>query len=50
METLGTGTRLQPDNFYITEQGQLLALVDLQGPGPGGRKPLDLSDLVSKEF
>lgn len=50
VEELGPGTRLQPDNFYITDQGQLLALVDLQGPGPGGRKPLDLSDLVIKEF
>ena len=50
LEALGRGGRLQPDNFYINEQGQLIALVSVRDPSPGGRTPLDLSDLVIKEF
>lgn len=50
VEALGPGARLQPDNFYINGEGQLIALADLQQPAPGGRTPLDLSDLVIKEF
>lgn len=50
LEALGTGARLQPDNFYINEKGQLIALATVQEPQPGGRSPLDLSDLVIKEF
>lgn len=50
LDGLGTGARLQPDNFYINEQGQLIALASVQEPKPGGRTPLDLSDLVVKEF
>lgn len=50
LEALGPGARLQPDNFYINDKGQLIALASVQEPAPGGRTPLDLSDLVIKEF
>lgn len=50
LDALGPGARLQPDNFYINGEGQLIALASVQEPAPGGRTPLDLSDLVIKEF
>lgn len=49
VEALGSGARYQTDNFYINEKGQLIALASVEGDTPG-RTPLDLSDLVIKEF
>lgn len=43
---LGHSARLQTDIFYVNDKGQLVALADLET----GRVPLDLSDLVSRDY
>ena len=47
--SLEAWARLQKDNFYIEPQGKLVALASVS-QGEGGRVPLDLSDLVIREF
>ncbi|MCD2435937.1 hypothetical protein LQE88_08055 [Acidaminococcus sp. NSJ-142] len=46
---LGSDARLDPDNFYVDDQGKLIALASVQQPEPG-RVPLDLSDLVVRDY
>lgn len=49
LEPLGEGARLQRDNFYVDEKGNLTALASVQVPDTG-RVPLDLTGLKSKAF
>lgn len=43
---LSGSARLQDDNFYVNDKGELIALADLET----GRVPLDLSDLVRRDY